>query len=438
MKKILSLICIFAAIVGSSFANSIFTKRYFEIFANVPVDLSNNAMTLEDIFFTGDGKVILDLADFESIPDSGFNISLNSKPAAGFKLDIPKGLVFGASAGADISSTILFSKDFFTLLSSGYETGDELVLKAKKFDADVFAFIQTDLGWNTKKASLVFHPSVFVPLIHAAPDNVSAILQNTEDGKFIVDAYADFSIFTNSDISSDGKFSMETFGTDLSGAAKSSLGFDLGVDYSWDIFSFLTVGAGARIPLKPGKLTKRTSMTYEMHYEVSAADLISKSSADEDSETTEEEISEETTDEESGNKPQFTDTIDLGDDYYRINRPLKFYVNANLHPFGDFLSAYGKLGFTAKHAFEPTFKSEDFLDNFYIDYLLGGRVSLIGMINLDISTERTDQIYAHKAALDLNFRLVEVGAGVSLASSSFLKSFAATGIGVFVNVAVGI
>ncbi|MCR4952722.1 MAG: hypothetical protein K6A43_01490 [Treponema sp.] len=441
MKKLFSVICIFSTLLVSSFANAFFSSRFFEVYANVPVDFSNNAFTLNDIFFTPTGQIIIDLEDFQKLPERGFSIDLNTKPVAGFKLDIPKGLVFGANAGAEVSTGLLFSKDFFNFLSEGYNCGEELTLTAKKFNADVFAFAQVDLGWNTKKTSLVFHPALFVPILHVQPDNVSAVLKNTESGEFIVNANADLSVYTNANLAKDGNIDTNSLVSDITSTMMSSAGFDLGVDYKLDLFKFLTVGAGIHAPIVPGKLTKRTSMEYQFEYKIKAEDFINKAENNdsEDQEGTEN-STEETQSEEAktANAPKFNDTVDLGSDVYKINRPFKFYVNGNLHPFGDFLSVYGMLGFTAKHAFEPTMSMSDFSENFYMDYLIGAQLSLIGMLTLDVSTERTNQIYAHKAALGFSLRIVAIDAGVSLASSSFLKTFDAGGVGAFVNVAVGI
>ena len=440
MKKLFSVVCILSTLVGSSFAKSVFSNRFFEVYANVPVDVSNNAFTLNDILFTGTGEIVIDLENFANLPERGFSIDLNTKPVAGFKLDIPKAIVFGANAGAEVSTGLLFSKDFFNFLSQGYNSGEELKLTAKKFNADVFGFVQADLGWNTKKASLVFHPALFIPVLHVQPDNVSAIVQNTENGDFSVDAHVNLSVYSNAVLAKDGNFTTENLANELQATLMSSAGFDLGVDYKWDIFSFLTIGAGAHFPIVPGKLTKQTSMTYDFTYKLNAADMISQQfaqdSSDSEGETTEE-TSTENTEEESLAAPQFSDTVDLGTDYYRINRPLQFNINANIHPFGDFLSAYGMLGFTAKHPFEPTLDMSQLSEYFYVDYLLGAQLSLVGMLTLDVSTERTNQIYAHKAAVGFSLRIVAINAGVSLASSSFLKTFDAGGVGAFVNVAVG-
>ncbi|MCR4736495.1 MAG: hypothetical protein K5829_15975 [Treponema sp.] len=444
MKKLLSIICILSSFVASSFANSIFSDRFFEIYANVPLGLSNNAISLEDIFFTGDGHVVFDLENFSNLPSKGLSLDFYTNPSAGLKLDIPKGPVIGLSAGANVSTGILLSKDFFTLLSTGYNSGEELVLKASKFDVDIFGYAQADLGFNGKKSSLVIKPSLFFPILSASPENVSAVLKNTEDGDFTVDADVNLSIYSNATISQDGNFSTNNIMTELKDSLLKTSGFDIGADYTLDIFSFLTVGAGVHIPIVPGKYTKKTSVTWSADYSINLGDKLQEAMAsdddseDQDSESSGSEDETEDTSEE-GDSPSFVfgDSIDL-EEYYLVNRPLKITVSADLHPFKDFLSAYGMLGFTAKHAFEPTFTVEDIANNFYVDYLLGARISLIGLLNFDLSTERTDQIYAHKASFGINIRLVEVNAGVSLASSSFLKSFAATGVGAFVNVAVGI
>ena len=97
------------------------------------------------------------------------------------------------------------------------------------------------------------------------------------------------------------------------------------------------------------------------------------------------------------------------------------------------MSCYGTLGIGIQHPFSPN-PAETY---FYVDYLVGAKISLYNILSLYVSTERTDEIYKHKAMLALNFRLVEIDAGVAFESANLQTSFKGPGLGAFVTASVG-
>ena len=112
---------------------------------------------------------------------------------------------------------------------------------------------------------------------------------------------------------------------------------------------------------------------------------------------------------------------------------MKVSLGAEFHPFGNFMNYYGSLGFGLRHPFAQNTEELDA----YFDYLLGVRISLFNLLQFSVSTERTDEVYKHKAMLSLSVRVVQVDAGVALESTSLANSFKGQGIGAFVALYVG-
>ena len=93
MKKILLSLVLFTSLIGASFAESFFAHRFFEIKVDVPVNVSNNLVSLTDIFKE---TAIIDLPQIaDNVAFNGASIKANASPSIGIKLDIPKGLIFG-------------------------------------------------------------------------------------------------------------------------------------------------------------------------------------------------------------------------------------------------------------------------------------------------------------------------------------------------------
>jgi hypothetical protein len=92
------------------------------------------------------------------------------------------------------------------------------------------------------------------------------------------------------------------------------------------------------------------------------------------------------------------------------------------------LSAFAGVGI--QHPF-----MEDFV--VYPEYYCNLKVSLIGLLSAQFSTEYIDRVFAHSFIASLNLRLIQFDAGVSFSSINFVKSFTGSGVGAFVSVSVG-
>lgn len=443
MKKLILSFVIFTSLICASFAENFFAHRFFEIKVDVPVEVSNNLLGITDIMKK---DVVIDLAEIaDSVKDKGAALKGSVAPSVSIGLDIPRGLIFGVKVGAEADVGVGLSDDLFTFVGKGnmaLENPNKMEVRTSNTYADIFATASLNAGWNTKKSRLEFIATAFSSLAHFDATNTYAKLYiNDETNTISYEANVGANLYSNVNLVS-GLDDVQA----IINSITNNMGFDLSANYKRDLFRFLTIGANARIPLVPSKLSLCSAVSYNKSGEINIEQFLGSS----DGQTN-------TDDQDSGNVPpvnepdETEDTSDsmnvkdmLGDpvllaEPYAIHRPLKFGVSANFHPFGTLLSTKGYIGIGIRHPFANVINAATDISetDFYVDYSIGGRLSLWNILSLELTHECMDEIYKNQLALALNIRLVEVDAGVSMASTNFTKSFTGAGLGAFVTVAVG-
>ena len=434
MKRISLIFITFVMLIAHSFAGGadFFDHRIFEIKLNVPVNVSNNTLSVADFL---QKEVIIDLKElYEGMPKKGFDITVDAMPSAGFALDFKKGIHFGVEAGVDIFSKVGVSKDLFRFIAKGNELNEEITVSVNGY-ADVFAFTNLDIGFNLKRFNIRVQPAVFASIAHAVTTDSYVKASNGEDNSY------NLVMNSNMDIYSSVPVTQELFGdtnlmvNQLINQLVPTMGFDMSGQVSYKLTDFLKLTGSVRIPLAPSRLNYKTAFNYSSEYSVSVEKLMGKGDSEEgeNGETTGESTpaaETPTTESEPAATSLFSDPIN---EIYKINRPMKFSISANFTPFSWLMSYYGTLGIGIKHPGAKN-RAETYA---YVDYLIGTKLSLINIISLYLSTERTDEIYKHKATLALNFRLVEVDAGLAFESANLQTSFKGSGLGAFVTACIG-
>lgn len=432
MKKFISVCALFLVIISQSFAGAdFFNHRFFEVKVDVPVNVTNNTFSVADFL---QKEVILDIEKiYKGMPKKGLDLSINSTPSANITFDLKKGLHFGISAGINTASTINISKDLFKFIAEGNRINEELDVGINGY-ADAFAFATVDIGWNADRFKFRVQPSAFAAIMHANSDNSYFKFSNTEDGAFNLDLNSKFDIYSAVALSDDSFKDTNSLINDFVSGLVPSMGFDLAGQVDYKLLSVLTVSGNIRVPIVPSKLKNKSVFSCGTSGSVSLDDLFKNKDDDSDGEGGASSGGGENPD---GEDPKLFDfTTDFSDsmvvDYF-INRPLKMSISADFHPFSWIMSYYGTLGFGIQHPFSPN-SAETY---FYVDYLIGTRISLFNILSLYLSTERTDEIFKHKAVLALNFRLIEVDAGIAFESPNLQTSFKGPGLGAFVTASIG-
>ncbi len=436
MKKLLFTCALLVSLTASAFAESIFAHRFFEVKLDLPVSVSNNLIGVTDIF---QEKVVIDLPKIADQMGKGASINANVAPALSIGIDIPKGLILGVKAGAEASAGVGLSKSIFEFIGKGNVGKDEVTAKLDGTYADLFAYAALNGGWNGKKLRLNVTGSAFWAIAHLeASDTYATIYTNEEDNTIGVKAKVDAKLYTPFDVSKSEALN------DIQGllnSTKNNLGFDLSADAKYDLFRFLSVGANTRIPMVPSRLSMLSSVNYEYEQEINIMDMIGSDA--EEGETSQSTEPAATPEENSEEESLISPAIALASPY-SIHRPMKLGVSADFHPFGSLIGVNGYLGLGIRHPFSKgmnkaikAIKGDVSDPDVYVDYELGGRLSLWNIITLRASHSYYDEIFKNELVLALNIRLAEVDAGVSFQSANFAKSFTGAGLGAFVSVAIG-
>ncbi len=412
MKKLIcGLICL-SSLVCASFSKNFFSKRFFELQLSVPVDFSNNVFSLNDILKK---EVVLDLGKIAEDPllNNGLNLVMQTQPQYGINLNIAAVNV-GFKVGVDIYEKMNVSKDLFTLLGKGNEIGEEIDVDFKNY-TDIFITSSLNVGINFGKFSVSVKPTLFVPVVSVVGSIADVSFINTEDGSINAKISSDLSLFSNFQLNNLNEMDIQK---------NSGIGFDLGGSASIPLGRKLTVSADARIPIVPGSYSYRTPMTFET--EISAN--ISQSISDTKGET---EMITQTGDDLGNISNMFSDlqSYELKEKKF-VNRPLKAKAYATYTPILGLVEFCGGAGFGIYHPF-----NDDAF--FYPEYYLSAGINCFDFFKAKLSTEYTDQIFKHQAAVDVNVRLVEIECGVSFQSTNFLKSMNVTGIGAYVVTSIG-
>ena len=443
MKKLILTCALFASLITAAFAENNFAHRFFEVKLDVPVSVSNNLIAVADIF---QEKVVIDLPKIADQMGKGASLNADFAPSLTIGLDIPKGLILGIKVGAEASMGVGINKDIFEFIGKGNVGKEELTARLDNTYADLFAFAAVNGGWNGKKLRLNVTGSAFWALAHLEASETQATIYSNDDAMGIK-AQLDAKLYTPVDVSGDDAFS------DIQGIinnTKGNIGFDVSADAKYDLFRFLSVGAKTRIPVVPSRLTMLSSVNYKFEQEINIMDMIGSSMEGENGEGSESgsgssgsESTESTEQGQGEETPLISQAVSLASPY-SIHRPLKLGVSADFHPFGTLLSANGYIGIGIRHPFSQGMNKalkavQGKLDDpdVYVDYEIGGKLSLWNIITVRASHSYYDEIFKNEVVLALNIRLAEVDAGVSLQSANFAKSFSGAGLGAFVTVCLG-
>lgn len=394
MKRLFSILIVSGLCLSAAFAGGFFEKRYFEIQMKVPVNLSNNIISLDDVLKK---EVVIDLNEIaKKTPKDGLVLNASAYPEYAMHLQVANVFV-GLSTGVDVYDRLGVSRDLIDFLGNGNQIGDSIDV-ALNNSADAFFHVDLDVGIKNKKTNIHVKPSVFLPIASMNGDMGKVSFLNDADGNITAKMHADINFHSLVDFSDP----TASLSTDLG----KCFGFDIAASYKKELNRKSAYEIAARIPIVPGKLNYLSNFTMDFDYSMNIMDFgnaTSNSSNSNDSRKT---------------------------DPYKINRPMKVNAYYDYALMGKMLSLRGGLGFGVYHPF---------VDGavFYPEYYLGSTFNLIDLFKCTLSTEYTDRIFKNQLGLTLNLRIIQVDAGASLQAADFTKSFAGTGYGAYVMFTTG-
>ena len=403
MKKILA--CIFAVSVISTaaFTKNFFTQRFFEIKVGAEADVSNNLFAMND-FMKKD--LVIDLRKIaDECPENGFNLRADAAPTYAMNLNIGD-FHLGVSTGLELYESINVGKDLFDFLGYGNSVGETMNF-AFTDDTDLFAYTQMTVGFKLGKLKITAQPALFMPVVSVRGGGGSVTVLNDSEGNLNVGMNLNLDVYSAVELKSTEDGKSVTFDSEkITTMFKQGYGFDLGGGVALALTPSLTLDTTCRIPIFPGHLNYKSTVTGGFDYKMKLTDF-------ENGEKTEREV--EVTNTEAS---------------LAVHRPLKLDVYLDKNLLGGLFNARAGAGFGVRRPYCDAAV-------FYPEYYLGFGINLIDMIKVGVSTQYKDQLFIHGVGGTLNIRLVQLDVGISSQSTSFKKSLSVGGIGAYAYVSVG-
>ncbi len=402
MKRILAFIIAVSVISTAAFARNFFSQRFFEVKTGVELGVSNNLFAANE-FMKKD--LVIDLRKIaDECPENGFNLRADIEPMLALNLNI-RDFHVGVSTGVDVYESMSIGKDLFDFLGYGNEVGETLDFTFNN-DTDVFAYSNVDVGFRLGKLKIKVQPSVFLPIISVRGGGGKASVLNDSDGNLNIDVDMDMDVYSIVALKSEDKKNI-SFETDkITAALQSGYGFDIGGGVAYNLTKSFFVEATCRIPVFPGYLDNKATITGGFDYKMKLTDFENSEKETKDVEVTN--VSEK----------------------LALHRPLKFDVYADKSILGSLFNARAGAGFGIRRPYSE-------YAVFYPEYYLGFTVNLIDIFKVGVSTQYRDQVFIHQLGTTLNIRVLQIDLGLSSQSSNFTKSMSVAGIGGYAYVSMG-
>lgn len=117
-----------------------------------------------------------------------------------------------------------------------------------------------------------------------------------------------------------------------------------------------------------------------------------------------------------------------------MHRPFKMGAQIEWKPVGNWFTLGALLGFGVKEPFSSDAHG-------YVEYKVLCNFDLFvknwNILGLRLYTAYLDEVFKHSAGIVLNFRAIEIDAGIAAVSSSFVSSFKGSGISAYFMFAIG-
>lgn len=433
MKKLVTLLSLLILSVSLSFALINPVYRNLEFGADARIGVGQNLITLSEIFKE---KVVIDLSkiytdmengnyDFAIDTDGNADLYINSNLSENFAMGLFLDTEFNATAG--------FSKDLFKLLAYGNPLDQEVKIGLNTgLEAYLDMSVPIKMGFGNLK--LFATPTFFVPLAYVPAPELYASALVTSDGKSSIYCKGDVSAYTFFALGSQANTMpsvaalTDSLNDFLSIIANG--GFDVSVNAEYAIMNSLDVGVYSRIPLLAGTLNYKTNVRglYANSFDslLGIVGGVFGGSSDADS--------SDDTKFVLPSKDDLTFTYDEFADY-KVNRPLRFGLQASWRPFGDWLAIRPAIGFAARN---PGGEDFDLQKSMYLEYNMNVDARIFYFLGINFTSSYEKQIYKQQLGVLLNFRIIEVDVNVASRSSDFERSWQVDGAEVSVAVKMGL
>jgi hypothetical protein len=365
-------------------------ERVFEFGINFNASLSNNYITLKEIF---QEEVVLDLDKLGEGLRLNFNIAANP---LFFNFNSRNNWGFGLATGIQAYGNIDFSGNMLSF--------NEAINDKSEIGIGVFAEARLPFYFTINKLKIKVNPSVYYPLVYSSSE-ISYTYFTDSSGTVLSIGY-NFDVYTAFSIEDGFDFSNFSY-SDITSSP--GVDFHLGVEYPVSA-KFLDLGLDFyNIPIVPSKMRDHVSVSgylgteepFKLSGDMDMGSIFSY------------EIGE----------PSY------GQGSIKVRRPFKMYAWFAWRPFGIRLFT---LTPTFGFSYNPIYS-----EPFFLEGGIKANLNIINLIKITAGIGYYDRIWINNLDLALNLRIFEIIVGVDLRAPDFKESWQGGGFGVNVGFRFG-
>ena len=378
-------------------------RRYVEVGVDAGVGFANNSLGLSDIFRK---NIRINNEFLAKIKDNGLQFDFDVDATSFIKVNVSPNWGFDIRTSVEGSARFGLPQNIFTFLATGNLAPPHSFAGTIGVSGAVFAGLDTDIHWRllkSKKLKVSVVPGVFVPLFYIPQSGFSYNLR--ADDRILMTIDGGFSVYTphplsngSDDISEQGIFS--------------AAGIDMSVSAEYDIFSWLSAGAGiTHIPLIASTLQNRAYISFKGAdggpFTVIDSDNLIGSGA-------------------PVNRPTKFDIVN-DRQTMKVRRPLRFEVFAALKPFKSPV-------FILRPTVGASLLNPD--GKPHVNISLAAELNTRFFL-MRFATAYEELLWKHSLLLGFDLRVFELDIGVDLRAQNLTRSLDFSGAGVRVGLRFG-
>jgi hypothetical protein len=377
--------------------------RFVEVGFDAKASFANSYFRAGDFFKE---KITLDISRMAGEPGKGLGVFLESRGEVFVNFNLGAVWGFGLFAGMDALGQFTVPQSIVDLLTEGNVPdktySDDLGLGAA-------AFFETGFWASAKVRRIKFtiRPAYFLPLAYLSKPRVNYAFSIKDDGSIMVAGNYKVEVYTPlplDDIDGIGMLGDRIDMADMFGKG----GVDLVLRAEYPLYhNFIIGGSLGHIPLVPAQLSNKYSLSGGFEIDKTIEHIIDN----------------------DFDFPDVDSVAEHSEDHKMIFRPFKIGVDAAYRPFNiRLLTLRPELALVFNSIYDIPV---------YLDRGITGELKRGAIFTLSAGTRLEDLVWKERVGLSLNFRIIEVLAGITTQSQRFLRSFRGAGIGVDVGLRVG-
>jgi hypothetical protein len=381
-------------------------RRFVEAGFDAGASFANSYVRTGDVFRE---KITLDVSKMAGELGNGLGLLAGARGEAFLNFNLGALWGFGLFAGFDALGQFSIPQSLIELLSEGNDPG-------KTYSEDpglgAAAFFETGFWASAKIRRIKFtvRPAYFLPLVYLSSPRLNYAFALGEDGSITVSGDYRVEVYTAQSLDGIGGFEdLDILAgridiADMLGKG----GVDLVLRAEYPVYHNFIAGASlGHIPLIPAQLSDRYSLSGGFKTTKTIEDIISN----------------------DFDLPDLEAVAEYGTDHKVVFRPFKIGLDAVYRPFNIRL-------LTLKPAVALVFNSI-YDTPVYLDFGISGELNLGDICTIAAGTRLEDMVWKERVGLSLNFRVIELLAGITTQSQQFVRSFQGAGFAVDIGVRVG-